>query len=147
MAELAKAQAKRQSASTSMNDESSRSHLILTLTLVEVAKKGELQGAKLNLVDLAGSERVKDSNVTGTNLQEACHINASLYNLAGVVDALCKGKPQAQIPYRNSKLTSILQDSLGGNCKTTMLACLSPAQDFCRESNNTLKFAHSCKQI
>ena len=127
MAELSKAQAKRQSASTSMNDESSRSHLILTLTLVEVTRRNELIGAKLNLVDLAGSERVKDSNVSGQNLQEACHINASLYNIAGVVDVLCKGKPKNLIPYRNSKLTSILQDSLGGNCKTTVLACLSPA--------------------
>ena len=145
MKELAKAQSKRQSAATSMNDESSRSHLILTLTVVEVTKKREFIGAKLNMVDLAGSERVKDSNVSGVNLQEACHINASLYNLASVVDALCKGKPKKLIPYRNSKLTSILQDSLGGNCKTTMLACLSPSQDFCRESNNTMKFAHSCK--
>ena len=51
------------------------------------------------------------------------------------------------LPYRDSKLTSLLADSLGGNCKTTLLACLSPAQDFCRESNNTLKFAHSCKKI
>ena len=65
MLELGKAQAKRQSAATAMNDESSRSHLIMTLTLVEVTKKKELIGAKLNLVDLAGSERVKDSNVQG----------------------------------------------------------------------------------
>ena len=131
-----------------MNEESSRSHLILTLTLIEKKKrKKELIGAKLNLVDLAGSERVKDSNVEGQNLKEAIHINSSLYNLAGVVDALCKGKPKNLIPYNNSKLTSILQDSLGGNCKTTMLACLSPSQAFCKESNNTLKFAHSCKQI
>ena len=119
----------------------------MTLTLVEVTKKKELMGAKLNLVDLAGSERVKDSNVQGQNLQEACYINSSLYNLAGVVDGLVQKKPAAQIGYRNSKLTAILQDSLGGNCKTTLLACLSPAQDFCKESHNTLKFARSCKKI
>ena len=68
MKKLATAQARRKSAATSMNDESSRSHLILTLTLVEVNKKKEFTGAKLNLVDLAGSERVKDSNVQGQNL-------------------------------------------------------------------------------
>ena len=128
-----------------MNDESSRSHLIMTLTLVDVDKKKVVTGAKLNLVDLAGSERVKDSGVSGQALQEAGYINKSLYTLAGVVDGLCKGAKM--IPYRDSKLTSLLADSLGGNCKTTLLGCLSPAQDFCRESNNTLKFAHSCKKI
>ena len=112
-----------------MNDESSRSHLIMTLTLVEVGKK-TVVGSKLNLVDLAGSERLKDSMATGQALKEACHINSSLYALAGVVDGLTKGKPGEQINYRNSKLTSILSDSLGGNCKTTMLAMLSPAQAF-----------------
>ena len=74
-----------------MNDESSRSHLIMTLTLVEVDKKKVVTGAKLNLVDLAGSERVKDSAVSGQALKEACYINKSLYTLAGVVDGLCKG--------------------------------------------------------
>lgn len=130
-----------------MNDQSSRSHLVLTLTMVDVKKTKEVVGAKLNLVDLAGSERVKDSQVSDKGLTEACNINASLYHLAGVVDALCKGKARKLIPYRNSKLTALLSDSLGGNCKTTMLGCLSPSQDFCRESNNTLKFAHSCKQV
>jgi hypothetical protein len=75
-----------------MNDESSRSHLIMTLTLVEVGKK-TVVGSKLNLVDLAGSERLKDSMATGQALKEACHINSSLYALAGVVDGLTKGKP------------------------------------------------------
>ena len=147
MKEMAKAQKKRASAATSMNDESSRSHLIMTLTVVEVTKKREFIGAKLNMVDLAGSERAKDANTSGESLKEAAFINKSLFCLAGVVDALCKGKAKNLIPYRDSKLTSILQDSLGGNCKTTMLACLSPSQDFCRESNNTMKFAHSCKKI
>ena len=77
-----------------MNDESSRSHLILTLTLVEVGKKKNIVGSKLNLVDLAGSERIKDSMSTGQDLTEACHINKSLYALAGVVDGLTKGKPR-----------------------------------------------------
>ena len=145
MKKLNKAQGKRKCAATSMNDESSRSHLIMTLTLVDVDKKKVVTGAKLNLVDLAGSERVKDSGVSGQALQEAGYINKSLYTLAGVVDGLCKGAKI--IPYRDSKLTSLLADSLGGNCKTTLLGCLSPAQDYCRESNNTLKFAHSCKKI
>ena len=128
-----------------MNEESSRSHLIMTLTVTEVNRKGKFTGAKLNLVDLAGSERVKDSNVSGQALKEAACINQSLLTLAAVVDALCTGKKN--IPYRESKLTQLLSDSLGGNCKTTLLAMLSPSQSFCRESVNTLKFAHGCKKI
>ena len=119
----------------------------MTLTIVEFASGQEFVGSKLNLVDLAGSERVKDSKATGQKLSEACHINKSLFQLAQVVDALCKGKARNLVPYRESKLTSLLADSLGGNCKTTLIAMVSPSQDFCKESNNTLGFAHSCKQI
>lgn len=100
--------------------------MILTLTIVE-ADSNEFIGSKLNLVDLAGSERVKDSGASGKSLTEACHINKSLFCLAQVVDALTKGKKGALIPYRESKLTSLLADSLGGNCITTLLAMVSPS--------------------
>lgn len=124
-----------------MNVQSSRSHLITTFTLVEVTKSKECIGAKLNLVDLAGSERVKASGVTGDKLKEACSINLVLNKLVSVVDGLCQGKKRSQLGLRDSKLTALLGDSLGGNCKTTLLAMLSPSQNYSRESNNTLKFA------
>ena len=87
-----------------MNELSSRSHLILTITVNTYDERDcSVSSAKLNLVDLAGSERVKHSQVSGQQLVEAGYINKSLYTLAGVVDALCKNKKQ--IPYRDSKLT------------------------------------------
>lgn len=135
-----------------MNEGSSRSHLITTLTVVDINKSKDkskvFKGAKLNLVDLAGSERVKDSGVTGEALKEAAQINLSLNALSAVVNALTsKQEKGAIIPYNSSNLTRLLADSLGGNCMTTLLACVSPSQNFCRESNQTLKFAHSCKKI
>ena len=121
--------------------------MILTLTVNTIDQRdGSITSAKLNLVDLAGSERVKDSKSSGQQLKEACHINLSLFNLAKIVHALEKPNNKAsELNYRDSKLTLLLKDSIGGNCKTTMLACLSPSKDFSKESNNTLLFAHSCK--
>ena len=149
MALVKKAYKNRASHSTNLNEVSSRSHMILTLTVNTVDERdGSITSAKLNLVDLAGSERVKDSGASGQQLKEACHINLSLFNLAKIVHALEKpGKDSKNLNYRDSKLTLLLKDSIGGNCKTTMLACLSPSKDFCKESNNTMLFAHSCKQI
>lgn len=80
--------------------------------------------SKLSIVDLAGSERVKDSNVSGQQLLEAAHINKSLFNLIQVVNALRKGENP---PYRDSKLTALLIDSIGGNCMTSLLAMVSPS--------------------
>ena len=86
--------------------------------------------------------------MSGEQLKEAGFINKSLYTLAGVVDALQKGKAfKGQINFRDSKLTLLLKDSLGGNCKTTLLAMCSPSQVFCNETNNTLSFAHSCSKV
>ena len=131
-----------------MNELSSRSHLIMTLTVNRFDERDlSMTTAKLNMVDLAGSERVKDSGVSGEQLREAGYINKSLFTLASVVDSLQQTKTKKKVNYRDSKLTMLLQDSLGGNCKTTMLAMLSPSFDFHLESNCTLKFAHSCKQI
>jgi hypothetical protein len=128
-----------------MNEVSSRSHLIVTLTVNTVDPKDfSVSSAKLNLVDLAGSERVKDSKVTGQALKETAYINKSLMTLSNIVQSLEKGK-KSGFTVRDSKLTMLLKDSIGGNCKTSLLACLSPSQSFCRESNSTLTFAHSCK--
>ena len=125
---------------TQLNEVSSRSHMILCLSV-----RNDSGVAKLNLVDLAGSERLEDSKAQGQRLQETCAINSSLFALVAVVESLSSGKPF--IPYRNSKLTWILSDSIGGNSLTTILATISPSQQFARETKSTLKFAHSCKKI
>ena len=102
---------------------------------------------KLNLVDLAGSERVRLSGATGQRLEESKKINQSLSALGNVISALTDAKGRQHIPYRDSKLTRILEDSLGGNCKTTMMAMISPALESMVESLSTLKFANRAKNI
>merc|ERR1719253_503476 len=106
-------------AATAMNSESSRSHLLVILKIVSVNKEthDQLRG-KMCLVDLAGSERLKKSEAEGVNQKEAIEINKSLTALGDVIEALTK--KQKQIPYRNHKLTQIMQDSLGGSSKTLM---------------------------
>jgi Kinesin motor domain len=106
-----------------------------------------LQVGKLNLVDLAGSERVHVTGATGRRLEESKNINQSLSALGNVITALTDRKPRQHIPYRNSKLTRILEDSLGGNCKTTMMCMISPSIDAFAESVSTLKFANRAKNI
>lgn len=114
---------------TDMNEFSSRSHTIFSITLerseVGIDKKQHLRMGKLHLVDLAGSERQSKTGTTGDRFQEAVKINLSLSTLGNVISALVDGK-STHIPYRNSKLTRLLQDSLGGNSKTVMVrdACL-----------------------
>jgi hypothetical protein len=103
---------------------------------------------KLNLVDLAGSERVRVSGATGKRLEECKKINQTLSSLGNVISALTDNKqPKAHIPYRDSKLTRLLEDSLGGNCKTTMMAMISPALEAFCESLSSLKFANRAKNI
>ncbi|GBF92416.1 hypothetical protein Rsub_04520 [Raphidocelis subcapitata] len=102
---------------------------------------------KLNLVDLAGSERVHITGATGKRLEESKKINASLSALGNVIAALTDRKDRQHIPYRDSKLTRILEDSLGGNCKTTMMCMVSPALEAFAESLSTLKFANRAKNI
>ena len=102
---------------------------------------------KLNLVDLAGSERVRVTQATGQRLEESKKINQSLSALGNVIAALTDAKSRPHIPYRDSKLTRILEDSLGGNCKTTMMAMISPSSDAFGESQSTLKFANRAKKI
>lgn len=146
---IVQGQQSRTTAATKLNDVSSRSHAVFIITVEQVsAKKGrQTKLGKLNLVDLAGSERLRVSGATGQRLQESKKINQSLSALGKVIVALTDSRPRTHIPYRDSKLTRLLEDSLGGNCKTTMMAMISPAQDSISETLSTLKFANSAKQI
>ena len=101
----------------------------------------------MNLVDLAGSERVRVTGASGKRLDECKNINLSLSCLGMVIGALTESKPQNHIPYRNSVLTRLLSDSLGGNCRTTMLTMISPSPDAFLESLSSLKFAYRAKSI
>ncbi|XP_073963886.1 kinesin-like protein 64D isoform X2 [Choristoneura fumiferana] len=135
---------------TAMNTESSRSHAIFSIT-VESSKKGgdgktHVKMGKLHLVDLAGSERQSKTQATGTRLKEATKINQSLSVLGNVISALVDGK-STHIPYRNSKLTRLLQDSLGGNSKTVMIATIGPADTNYVETISTLRYANRAKNI
>ena len=139
-------------ASTQMNADSSRSHSVFTITVHQKDAEDESKNmfAKINLVDLAGSERVKSTGATGATLKEGANINKSLSELGNVINALveqAKGKKNVFIPYRNSKLTRVLQESLGGNSITVMLAALSPAACNFEETLSTLKYANRAKAI
>ncbi|GAA6216843.1 kinesin-like protein KIF17 isoform X2 [Lates japonicus] len=135
---------------TLMNKDSSRSHSIFTIHLeicnTDPAGQDHLRAGKLNLVDLAGSERQSKTGATGERLREATKINLSLSALGNVISALVDGRSK-YIPYRDSKLTRLLQDSLGGNTRTLMIACLSPADNNYEESLSTLRYANRAKSI
>lgn len=136
----------RSTASTALNSVSSRSHALLTLTLTQSLLDGSATTSKLHLIDLAGSENVGKSEAQGTTLAEAQMINKSLSCLANVIYALTE-KGRDHIPYRDSKLTYILQDSLGGNSKTIIIATASPSFLSYSETVNTLRFAQRAKLI
>ncbi|XP_042501652.1 kinesin-like protein KIN-14I [Macadamia integrifolia] len=131
---------------TALNDHSSRSHSCLT---VHVQGKDLTSGAVfrgcMHLVDLAGSERVDKSEVTGDRLKEAQHINKSLSALGDVISSLAQ--KNSHVPYRNSKLTQLLQDSLGGQAKTLMFVHISPEPDAIGETISTLKFAERVSTV
>ncbi|XP_065205081.1 osmotic avoidance abnormal protein 3 isoform X2 [Planococcus citri] len=138
---------------TLMNTDSSRSHSIFTISveMMPVSQSlvdycSPIRRGKLNLVDLAGSERQAKTGATGDRLKEATKINLSLSALGNVISALVDGKSK-HIPYRDSKLTRLLQDSLGGNTKTLMVACLSPADNNYDETLSTLRYANRAKNI
>ena len=130
---------------TPSNDASSRSHCLFTVTLeARDAASGKLRRSKLHLVDLAGSERIKKTQVTGRLFKEAAFINLSLHHLEQVILALhhrSNGRSTVHVPYRNSFLTSTLRDSLGGNCRTYMIATLSGEAAHIDESVSTARFA------
>ncbi|XP_076449175.1 kinesin-like protein KIF15 [Babylonia areolata] len=142
----------RKVAATSMNRESSRSHAVFTLCIESKEEKNGVKNVResqLNLVDLAGSERQKDTNTVGIRLKEAGKINQSLSVLGNVIMSLVKiaqGRPQ-HIPYRDSKLTFLLRDSLGGNARTSIVACVHPDAKCFGETLSTLNFAKRAKQI
>lgn len=140
----------RATASTKMNDLSSRSHAVFILIVEQMSileEGNEIRVGKLNIVDLAGSERVRVTGATGKRLEESKKINQSLSALGNVISALTDSKARSHIPYRDSKLTRLLEDSLGGNCKTTMVATVSPSFDAFAESHSSLKFANRAKNI
>merc|ERR1719410_1159015 len=146
---LEKGSAKRQTAATLMNAHSSRSHTVFTVTvhMKESSVEGEevLRTGKLNLVDLAGSENIGRSGAMDKRAREAGNINQSLLTLGRVITCLVERTPH--IPYRESKLTRLLQDSLGGRTKTSIIATVSPAGINLEETLSTLDYAHRAKNI
>lgn len=144
-------QRNRSTAATLMNNESSRSHSIFTIT-IETAETSQLDDkehirvGKMNMVDLAGSERQSKTGASGDTLKEATKINMSLSALGNVISALVDSKTTF-IPYRDSKLTRLLQDSLGGNTKTVMCACIGPVDYNYDETLSTLRYAYRAKSI
>ncbi|PVH80490.1 kinesin-domain-containing protein [Cadophora sp. DSE1049] len=148
-------------AATNMNETSSRSHAVFTLTLTQKrydtdTKMSLEKVAKISLVDLAGSERAQSTGATGARLKEGAEINRSLSTLGRVIAALADlsegkkkkgGKAMGQVPYRDSVLTWLLKDSLGGNSMTAMIAAISPADINFDETLSTLRYADSAKRI
>ncbi|KAI9477418.1 kinesin motor domain-containing protein, partial [Coemansia mojavensis] len=151
---LQKGDRNRHIAGTNMNERSSRSHTIFRIVIESrsLAESEEFMGAVmvscLNLVDLAGSERVGQTGAEGQRLKEGAHINKSLLALGTVIGRLSEdGSDYGHIPYRDSKLTRILQPSLGGNAKTLIICTITPSPDYIDEALSTLKFASRAKTI
>ncbi|XP_017471190.1 PREDICTED: chromosome-associated kinesin KIF4A [Rhagoletis zephyria] len=146
---LLRGSAGRAVAATAMNEQSSRSHAIFTIT-VEATKKDEantVTTSKFHLVDLAGSERSKKTQATGDRFKEGVKINQGLLALGNVISALGSGQGSGFVRYRDSKLTRLLQDSLGGNSITLMIACVSPADYNVAETLSTLRYADRARKI
>lgn len=142
---LERVRTKRHVASTALNERSSRSHTVISLSVQRASGSVESMGVPLgvlHIVDLAGSERTKVSQAEGIQMKEANCINRSLSALADVLFALGDSSSSAHVPYRNSKLTYLLQDALGGpGCKTFLFAQVSPDAQDAHESYSTLTFA------
>lgn len=148
--QLEKGQEKRKMASTLMNAQSSRSHTIFSVHIHITEKTGDgeemVKIGKLNLVDLAGSENIsKAGNEKGIRTRESVSINQSLLTLGRVITALVERTPH--VPYRESKLTRLLQESLGGRTKTSIIATISPGHKDIEETLSTLEYAHRAKNI
>ncbi|KAM4846482.1 kinesin-like protein KIF18A isoform 1-T2 [Thomomys bottae] len=137
---------------TDTNAASSRSHAVFQIYLRQQDKIASINQnvrvAKMSLIDLAGSERASATSAKGTRFVEGTNINRSLLALGNVINALADTKKKNQhVPYRNSKLTRLLKDSLGGNCQTIMIAAVSPSSLFYEDTYNTLKYANRAKDI
>lgn len=139
---------------TDANEVSSRSHAVLQVAVQQKDRTADVRAAvkmgKLALIDLAGSERACVSNNCGARLKEGANINKSLLALGNCINALGEGAKKGgkvHVPYRNSKLTRLLKDSLGGNCRTVMIATVSPSSLSYEDSLNTLKYANRAKNI
>uniref|UniRef100_A0A1I8I6D7 Kinesin-like protein n=1 Tax=Macrostomum lignano TaxID=282301 RepID=A0A1I8I6D7_9PLAT len=145
--------ASRTVAATNMNATSSRAHTVVTIVFDQIAGGGGKETKKssvMNLVDLAGSERADSTGATGDRLKEGANINKSLSALGNVISALADlstGKKKVMVPYRDSVLTKLLQNALGGNSKTVMIAALSPADINYDETLSTLRYADRAKKI
>ncbi|KAG2483602.1 hypothetical protein HYH03_017544 [Edaphochlamys debaryana] len=163
---MQRGQSLRATGATKLNEVSSRSHAVCVVIVEKCSNNGQGEDAegagrggpdgasmqsikvgKLNLVDLAGSERVHVTGAVGRRLEESKKINASLSALGNVIAALTDRRERVHIPYRDSKLTRLLEDSLGGNCRTTMIATIAPSLESFQESLSTLKFANRAKNI
>ena len=134
--------------STSMNDTSSRSHTVFTIEVaMKCAETNDALAGKLHLVDLAGSERLKKSDSSGIRMEEALHINKSLTALGKVIVSLDPAQAGAHVPYRDSKLTRLLQNALGGDSYTSVLATIRPTRSHAEECLSTLQFANRCRKV
>jgi kinesin family protein 18/19 len=143
--------ARRRQSPTDANAESSRSHAVLQIAVEQRARTAGLETerrvAKLCMIDLAGSERAAASGNRGQLMREGANINKSLLALGNCINVLCQSGTNAHVPYRDSKLTRLLKDSLGGNCRTVMIATISPSSLCIEDSLNTLRYANRAKNI
>lgn len=132
-----------------LNNASSRSHCIFTVTVeaVNPAKPDNVIVSKLQLVDLAGSERSSQTGVKDQMAKESIDINKSLFTLRQVITCLTDQKAKDYIPYRDSKLTCLLRQSLGGNSYSLMISCLTPNDKYCEENKSTLNYASKASHI
>ncbi|MCJ1309444.1 kinesin-like protein Klp5 [Agyrium rufum] len=136
---------------TEANATSSRSHAVLQINVSQKDRNADINEphtmATLSIIDLAGSERASATKNRGERLLEGANINKSLLALGSCINALCDPRKKNHVPYRNSKLTRLLKFSLGGNCKTVMIVCVSPSSQHFDETQNTLRYANRAKNI
>ena len=136
---------------TEANATSSRSHAVLQINVSQKDRNADINEphtmATLSIIDLAGSERASATKNRGERLMEGANINKSLLALGSCINALCDPRKKNHVPYRNSKLTRLLKFSLGGNCKTVMIVCVSPSSQHFDETQNTLRYANRAKNI
>jgi hypothetical protein len=142
---LSLAQTKRCVRATKSNEESSRSHLLFTVNFDLFSEKAPARHGKLHICDLAGSERLSKSESEGESLKETQHINSSLSKLSHVIEKL--QDKATHVPYRDSKLTYILRNALGGDSKTLAIICCNPLSDHFKESLCSLRFAERASRV